>query len=203
MLFLLFAALWAQFSFFNLAIFPKAAGACQALLVFTTMFDQLARVGVEQFLMWAMGQGTKATTQQMILQGILVIRLITGGLVVAFTRPDFAPVCSARNSLLPTSIVVLTLDVIIVGVFLIRASSLGMFGEMGNKKLGTRREQSRALIFTIAGFTMWAGVGFEMAESQLLLIFLADKRPNASGNPNGHLDSQNCVTCDRASHTCG
>jgi len=164
MLFLSFAALWAQFNFFNLAILPIGAGACQALLVFTTMFDQLARVAVEQFLMWAMGQGTKATTQQMILQGILGVRLIAGGLLVGFTRPDFAPVCSARNALLPTSIVVLTLDVIIVGVLLIRASSLGMFGEMGNQKLGTRREQSRALIFTITGFTMWAGVRFEIAK---------------------------------------
>ena len=180
-----------------------AAGACQALLVFTTMFDQLARVGVEQFLMWAMSQGTKATVQQMILQGILGTRLIAGGLLVGFTRPDFAPVCVARTSMLPASIMVLTLDVIIIGVLLIRASSLGMFGEMGNTKLGTRREQSRALIFSIAGFTVWTGVGFEMAKSQLSLTSLADKRPNDSGDPNNDLDSQNYVTCERASHTCG
>ena len=203
MLFLSFAALWAPVNFSNLTISSTAAGACQTLLVFTTMFDQLARVAVEQFFMWATGQGTKATIQQMILQGILGIRLIAGGLLVGFTRPDFAPVCSARNALLPTSIVVLALDVLIIGVLLIRASLLGMFSEMGNQKLVTRREQSRALIFTITGFTIWTGVGFEIAKSRLLLIYLADKRPNASGDSTGHFDSQNCVTCGRASHTCG
>ncbi|TVY42839.1 hypothetical protein LSUB1_G003748 [Lachnellula subtilissima] len=123
------------------------------------MFDQLARVGVEQFFLWAIGQGIKSTAQQMILQGILGARLIAGGLLVGFTRPDFAPVCVARTSLLPASIIVLTLDVIILGVLLVRASSLGMFSEMGNAKLGTRREQSRAVIFSIAGFTAWTGGG--------------------------------------------
>ena len=166
-----------------------AAGACQALLVFSTMFDQLARVGVEQFFLWAIGQGIKSTAQQMILQGILGARLIAGGLLVGFTRPDFAPVCVARTSLLPASIIVLTLDVIILGVLLIRASSLGMFSEIGNAKLGTRREQSRAVIFSIAGFTAWTGVGFTMAKSQSLLTSPADKRPNDSGDPNDDLDS--------------
>ncbi|TVY14874.1 hypothetical protein LARI1_G007131, partial [Lachnellula arida] len=179
LLFLLFAALWAQFSFFNLMIPSTAAGACQALLVFTTMFDQLARVGVEQFFMWAIGQGTKSTVQQMILQGILGARLIAGGLLVGFTRPDFAPVCVARTSVLPASIVVLTLDVIIMGVLLIRASSLGMFSEMGNTKLGTRREQSRAVIFSIAGFTVWTGTSVPMILGiQTIILILRTTLPS-------------------------
>ncbi|TVY48580.1 hypothetical protein LOCC1_G002658 [Lachnellula occidentalis] len=179
LLFLLFAALWAQFSFFNLMIPSTAAGACQALLVFTTMFDQLARVGVEQFLLWAIGQGTKSTVQQMILQGMLGARLIAGGLLVGFTRPDFAPVCVARTSVLPASIVVLTLDVIIMGVLLIRASSLGMFSELGNTKLGTRREQSRAVIFSIAGFTAWTGTSVPMILGiQTMILILRTTLPS-------------------------
>lgn len=165
MVFLLFAALWAQFSFLNMVIPSTAAGACQAMLVFTTLFDQLARVAVEQFLLWAMGQGTKATAQQMILQGILGLRLIAGGVLVGFTRPQFEPVCVARTSILPTSIVVLALDVVIIGVLLIRASSNGMFGEMRDKNPGTRREQSRALIFTIAGLVVWTGVRLGIPKS--------------------------------------
>ncbi|TVY84663.1 hypothetical protein LSUE1_G001267 [Lachnellula suecica] len=161
-LFLLFAALWAQVGFFNLMLSPTASGACQALLIFSTAFDQLARVGVEQYLIWAMGQGTKATAQQMILQGILALRLIAGGLLVGFTRPDFAPVCVARTSVLPTSIVVLALDFIIIGVLIIRAASLGMFGEMGGKGSSTRQEQSRALVLSIAGLTLWTGTSVPM-----------------------------------------
>jgi hypothetical protein len=201
-LFLLFAALWAQFGFFNLMLSPTASGPCQALLIFTTMFDQLARVGVEQFFVWALGQGTKATTQQMILQGLLGVRLVAGGVLVGFTRPDFAPTCVARTSVMPTSIVVLALDVVIIGVLMIRASSQGVFSEMGDKRSSTRQLQSRALIFSIAGFTVWTGVGCGMARSQFLLTFLSDERPYASWDPDDYLDPQNHPTCERPSHTC-
>ncbi|KAF4637775.1 hypothetical protein G7Y89_g294 [Cudoniella acicularis] len=110
---------------------------CQALLVFTTGFDQMARVVMEQFFLWSLNQGTKVTAQQLVLQGILVIRMIVGGLLVGFTRPDFAPVCVARTSVLPISIVVLALDVIIIGVSIIRV---------------TRRESSKPLMLSILGF---------------------------------------------------
>jgi hypothetical protein len=157
-LFLLFAALWAQIDFVNLLLPVTSTTACQATLVFSTMFDQLARVVMEQFLLWSVGHGQKLTAERLVLQIILLFRLIAGILLVGFTRPDFAPVCVARTSVLPVAIVVLVLDVIIIGVLIIRALSLGMFGDLREKDSSPNQEQSRALIFSIAGFTVWTGV---------------------------------------------
>ena len=159
MLFLLFGALWAQIDFVNLLLPVTATTACQVTLVFSTMFDQLARVVMEQFLLWSVGHGTKLTAERLVLQVVLLFRLIAGGLLVGFTRPDFAPACVARTSVLPVAIVVLVLDVIIIGVLVIRALSLGMFGDLREKDSSPRQEQSKALIISIAGFTVWTGVG--------------------------------------------
>lgn len=113
---------------------------------------------MEQFLLWSVGHGTKLTAERLILQAILLLRMIGGGLLVGFTRPQFAPVCVARTSILPISIVVLSLDAVIIGALMIRAVSLGMFKEMGAKNAGTRQEQSKALVCTIVGFGVWTGV---------------------------------------------
>ncbi|KAH6678337.1 hypothetical protein B0J14DRAFT_320036 [Halenospora varia] len=146
-LFLLFGALWAQVGFFNLMVTSTLTTTCQALLVFTTMFDQIARVSIEQFFLWSLNQGTKVTAQQLVLQGILGIRLIAGGLLVGFTRPDFKPVCVARTSVLPISIVVLVLDAIIIGVSLIRV---------------LRKERSKGLMICMVGFAVWTGTSVPM-----------------------------------------
>lgn len=122
------------------------------------MFDQLARVGIEQFLLWSVGHGTKLTAERLILQGILLVRMVGGGVLVGFTRPQFAPVCVAQTSVTPLAVVVLALDALITGVLMIRAMSLGMFREMREKSSSTRQEQSKALIFSIIGFGVWTGV---------------------------------------------
>lgn len=157
-LFLLFAALWAQIDFVNLLLPATSTTGCQATLIFSTMFDQLARVFIEQFLLWSVEHGQKLTAGRMVLQVILLFRLIAGGILVGFTRPDFAPVCVARTSVLPVAILVLVLDVIIIGVLIIRALSLGMFRDLRENDSSPRQEQNRALIICIAGFTVWTGV---------------------------------------------
>jgi hypothetical protein len=157
-LFLLFAALWAQIDFVNLLLPVTSTTGCQATLVFSTMFDQLARVLMEQFLLWSVGHGQKMTVDRLVLQVILLLRFIAGGILVGFTRPDFAPACVARTSVLPVPILVLVLDVIIIGVLIIRALSLGLFRDLREKDSSPRQEQSRALIICIAGFTVWTGV---------------------------------------------
>jgi hypothetical protein len=174
-LFLLFAALWAQIDFLNLLLPITSTTACQATLVFSTMFDQLARVVMEQFLLWSVGHGTKLTAERLVLQVILLFRLIAGGLFVGFTRSDFAPACVATTSILPIAIVVLVLDVIIIGVLIIRALSLGMFSDLREKNASARQEQSRALIINIAGFTIWTGVGCQVYVDQLIAnLFFQD-----------------------------
>jgi hypothetical protein len=153
-LFILFSALWAQIDFLDLLIPTTNNGTCQVGLIFSTAFDQLARVAIEQFLLWSIGHGTKMTAVRAILQGILALRLIAGGILVGFTRPEFAPSCIAKTSVLPTAIVVLVLDIIIVGFLLVQASSLGMFGD----RRESHRAQSKALLFIIAGFAVWTAV---------------------------------------------
>ncbi|CZS90252.1 hypothetical protein WAI453_004259 [Rhynchosporium graminicola] len=161
-LFLLFAALWAQVSFLNLLLPDTMATACQATLIISTMFDQLARVGVEQFLLWSVGHGTKVTAERMIQQGILLVRMVGGAVLVGFTRPQFAPVCVARTSITPLAVGVLALDAIIIGVLLVRAASLGMFKEMRDKEAGTRQEQSKALIISIIVLGLWTASSVPM-----------------------------------------
>jgi hypothetical protein len=167
-LFLLFAALWAQIDFFNLLLPITSTIACQATLVFSTMFDQLARVVMEQFLLWSVGHRTKLTAERLVLQVILLFRLVAGGLLVGFTRPDFAPVCVARTAVLPIAILVLVLDVVIIGVLMIRALSLGMFRDLREKDSSPKQERSRALIISIAVFTVWTGVSYKFSAVHLV-----------------------------------
>lgn len=127
------------------------------------MFDQLARVGMEQFLLWSVGHGTRLTAERLILQVVLLARLVAGGLLVGFTRPQFEPVCLAQTSVMPIAIVVLVLDAVIVGVLLVRAMSLGMFGNMSGKD---GSEQNKALIFSIFGFGFWTAVSSRMTKSR-------------------------------------
>lgn len=129
-------------------------GVCQVGLIFTTGFDQLARVAIEQFLLWSIGHGTKITVIRAILQGLLVVRLIVGGVLVGITRPQFSPTCVAETSIIPVAIVVLVMDLIIVGALLVQAGSLGMFRD----RREDRKVQSRALLLVIAGFAVWTVV---------------------------------------------
>ncbi|KAG0649849.1 hypothetical protein D0Z07_3635 [Hyphodiscus hymeniophilus] len=158
-LFLLFAALWAQVDFLNLLILKPTL--CQVTLVFSSAFDQLARFSLEQFLVWMLAQRTKMNAGQMILQAILGFRLIAGGTLVGFTRPDFAPVCIARTSVEPVAIVVIAFDFLIIGVLIIRSKSVGMFRDMRDPHSSTR-DQSRGLMLTIIGFTVWTSTSVAM-----------------------------------------
>ncbi|KAF7877513.1 hypothetical protein EAF04_001190 [Stromatinia cepivora] len=151
LLFLLFSVLWAQIDFLGLLIPTTGTGICQAGLIFTTSFDQLARVALEQFLLWSIGHGTKITAIRAILQGLLGIRLIVGGILAGVTRPQFAPTCVANTSILPVAIVVLVMDLIIVGALLVQAGSLGMFRD----RREDRKLQNRALLLVTAGFAIW------------------------------------------------
>ncbi|EKD12061.1 uncharacterized protein L3040_003159 [Drepanopeziza brunnea f. sp. 'multigermtubi'] len=151
LLFFLFAALWAQVEFVSLLLAKDMANICQLTILLSTIFDQLARVTIEQFFMWSIG-GTKVTPGRLILQGALFLRLIGGVMLVSFTKSQFAPVCVARISLqqtplTPVSIAVLALDAIIVGVLLIR--------EISGKSPDPMQKKSKALIFSIVGLGVW------------------------------------------------
>ena len=77
---------------------------------------------------------------------------------MGFTRPEVAPVCVSRTSVLSIAIVVIALDFIIGGVLVIRALSYGMFRDLQEGEASTHREQSRALVSIIVGLLVWTGV---------------------------------------------
>ncbi|PQE12578.1 hypothetical protein CJF30_00002463 [Rutstroemia sp. NJR-2017a BBW] len=117
------------------------------------------------------------TAVRAILQGILALRLIAGGILVGLTRPEFAPSCVAKTSVLPTAIVVLVLDIIIVGFLLVQASSLGMFGD----RRESHRAQSKALLFIIAGFAIWTALSVPMFLGMASIILLVKTVAPANG----------------------
>lgn len=120
--------------------------------------DQLARVSLEQFLLWSIARGTRISPVAFVMQGVLLLRLVAGGILVGFSRPSFEPTCVAQTTLLPSSIVVLCLDLIIIGFLIIRAMSLGMFKDLRDKKSSSKKQQSKAFILTVAGFLVWTAV---------------------------------------------
>jgi hypothetical protein len=157
-LFLIFAALWALIDFINLNI-TFSTTSCQAALAFSTLTDQLARVCIEQFLLWSIGHGSIPTLSQLILQFALGVRLVIGAVFVGFTRPHFAPVCVARISVLPIAIVVLAFDVVIITGLTIRSMSISAPG----------RGQKKALILIIVAFALWTGVRLPSQKPKNLL----------------------------------
>jgi hypothetical protein len=159
-LFLLFSALWAQLDFVNLLLPLKSSTACQTTLIFSTASDQLARVGIEQFLLWSVGNGSKATVEQLIMQAILGIRFVAGGLVVGFTRPEFTSACVARTSVLPVAIVAIALDFIIIGVLIVRTLLFGMVRDFREIRSRVHQEQSKALVLSVTGLFIWSGVRY-------------------------------------------
>jgi len=137
---------------------------CQVALVFSTAADQLARVALVQFLLWSVGNSSKVTTERLILQGILVIRLVAGGILVGLTRPELTPVCVARTSLLPVGIVVSALDFVFMATLIIRGfgkSSVGGQSTLVSSQQEVN-ERRKALAITGAGFLLWTGVGKTM-----------------------------------------
>ncbi|OWP02957.1 hypothetical protein B2J93_3537 [Marssonina coronariae] len=157
MLFVLFSALWTQVEFLNLLLPDTRATVCQGIVLISTVFDQLARFGIEQFLLWSVGNVTKLTADRLILQGMLFLRLVAGGLLVGFTRPHPGPVCVARRAVAPIGIVVLVLDGFIVGMLLLRVTLLGNSGNLVQKSADMKWQQRKASIWTVIGLGIWTG----------------------------------------------
>lgn len=147
--FLASSAVWA-FIELGASLVHHPTSTCQTLILFATVFDQVARVSVEQFFLWAFNGGIKVSTMSLALQGALLVRLVLGAIFVAVQRPQFDPVCVASNMLLPVGVIVLAAD-------------MGMFGILATKALLARRDhagpaRSSTLIFFTAAFGIWTGV---------------------------------------------
>ncbi|KLU86394.1 hypothetical protein MAPG_05408 [Magnaporthiopsis poae ATCC 64411] len=150
--FLLSAALWAQVGFVATTIDVTSASACSITSIVTALFDQLARFSIEQFMLWGMKTKNNSGAGQLVLQGILAVRFIAGGVFVGFVRRQEQGVCAPISSLLPVSVAVIALDAIIIVTLVARAFSVGV---VEDAKSGVAR--SKAVVWILVGFAIWSG----------------------------------------------
>lgn len=153
--FLTSAALWAQIAFIASAVDPSSTTGCQVAVAFSSGFDQLSRVALLQYLLWAAG-ATKTAVQRLVPQGLLLVRFALGGVFVGMQRPQFKPVCVPRTDILPVAIAVIVVDAILILACVVRIFSAGglrdaMEGTAGDLK-------ARGVYFTLGGFMLWTGV---------------------------------------------
>ncbi|KAJ9151418.1 hypothetical protein NKR23_g3241 [Pleurostoma richardsiae] len=158
--FFLSSALWAQVDFITTLINTDATSSCQIAIVFTTLFDQLARFSIEQCLLWAINGGAGASTGQMIAQGLVAARFILGGVFVGLSRPQFKPVCVPTSSVLPVAIVVVALDAVIIATLAGRAFSVGIVKSV--RENGPESGRGKAILLVIVGVAVWTGTSVAM-----------------------------------------
>ncbi|KAI2633217.1 hypothetical protein GGS26DRAFT_73064 [Hypomontagnella submonticulosa] len=123
-MFLASSAGWALVEFLATIIEPTAATTCQVAVIFSSVFDQLGRVFVEQYLVWAARtegkKGLNAAPQVLVLG-----RFGVGMAFIGLTRSEFNPTCVPVSSVLPVAIIVVVLDVLILGLVAIQILSMG------------------------------------------------------------------------------
>jgi hypothetical protein len=130
---------------------------CQVGIIFATVFDQLGRFWIEQYLVWAMNDGSKPTVMHMIPQFLVLGRFVAGAVFAGFTRPQTDTFCVATSSAFPVAVVVIVLDVVILLALTARAfSSLPDTGVL-NKDSELARRLSLKLI--LLGVVIWTAVG--------------------------------------------
>lgn len=155
-IFLTFSALWAQFDFINLVVPPSL---CPGTVIISTTFDQVARVSIEGYLLWSMGHATKSAAEKFGLGGLLGLRFVAGGIFAGFTTVQGAPACVAQSRSVAISATVIGLDVVIIGMILVRILQLGCIGDLRSPRSSTRNAQSVAFTACAAGIVIWTAVG--------------------------------------------
>lgn len=155
--FLATSALWAQTDFISTLINVNSSTGCQVAIVFASIFDQLARVSLQQAIIWAVDHhGQVPQAESLLTQGAIIMRFILGAVFVGLQRPQLDTVCITTTSLLPFGVVLLAADLAFTTVILIRVISFGLVKDM---RQGTATSgRSRAALFTIAGLGIWTAM---------------------------------------------
>ncbi|AEO58974.1 hypothetical protein MYCTH_2306800 [Thermothelomyces thermophilus ATCC 42464] len=164
-LFLLSAALWAQTDFITILLDITASNVpCQVGIIFATVFDQLARFSVEQFLLWALNldNGAKLSLMQLIPQVLVLARFLAGAVFIGFIRPQTDDFCVATTSALPVGILVTALDGAIISLLIIRAYSAGGAAKDDQYGKGVTADRARALMAVLLGLVFWTGTSVPM-----------------------------------------
>lgn len=146
--FLVSSALWAQIDFTGITLDPTSTAGCQVAVIFTTIFDQLARFAIEQFLLWAINANARAPASAMVYQAVLGVRFILGAVFVGFQKAQIATVCVARNDLLAIGAVVMVTDFAVIAALAFRANSIGI----------TSVPVKKAIFWVIGALALWTAV---------------------------------------------
>lgn len=155
--FLATSALWAQTDFISLLISVNSSAACQVAIVFASIFDQLARVSLQQAIIWALNHRDRVSpNESFFAQGAVFTRFILGGIFIGLQRPQLDSVCLTSTSTLSYSFVLLTADFVFTIAILARAISFGLLKDIQNGQ--TDPSRSRAAMLLIFGFGTWTGV---------------------------------------------
>lgn len=161
-IFLLSSALWAQIDFITVLLdVSSSAMPCQIATIFATVFDQLARFSIEQYLLWAMNDGAaKLSAGTLIPQLLILARFVAGAIFAGFTRAQTDTFCVATSSVLPVALVVIIMDVVILVLLIVRAFQTGVVG--GMKKAGSDAQWNKSILFVMLGFAIWMGMSVMM-----------------------------------------
>jgi hypothetical protein len=155
--FLISSALWAQIDFASFLLNIDSKSGCQVMVTFASIFDQFARVSIQQGLLWIFSTHSLASlTEIAIMQGFLVLRLILGGVFVGIQRPQMAGVCLTMTSIVPVGITVSVIDTAFVAFLLMRIISRGNYSD--TQKGSISPGQSRAAALVVLGLVIWTGV---------------------------------------------
>ena len=154
-LFLFSAALWAQIDFIAILLdVSRSSMPCQIGIIFATVFDQLGRFSIEQYLVWAMNDGTKPTVLQMIPQFLILGRFAAGAVFAGFARPQTDTFCAATSSVFPVAVTVIILDVVIILLLTFRAFSSAKDQALRSTELSRRVSIKLVLL----GHVIWTAV---------------------------------------------
>ncbi|KAK4164488.1 hypothetical protein QBC43DRAFT_344367 [Cladorrhinum sp. PSN259] len=157
--FLISSALWATIDFVTLLFNTSGSSMpCQIGVIFATVFDQLARFSIEQFLLWALTNNRgKLSVVQLIPQILVLVRFLAGAVFVGFSRPQTDDFCVATTSALPVGVVVIALDVVIIMLLIQKAYASGP-----TSVKTTDPERIKAITAVLLGLAAWTASSIVM-----------------------------------------
>ncbi|KAI0408405.1 hypothetical protein F4802DRAFT_411122 [Xylaria palmicola] len=154
-LFLLTSSSWALVEFLATLIDPRATSTCQVAVIFSSLFDQLGRVLVEQYLVWAVPKGDTKTAFALVPQILVFGRFFVGVAFTAVSRVQFKPTCVPISSIRAVSITTIALDAVIIGLLFAQAFSNGSVGKDSGLRSVTLGTKTARLV--VVGVAVWLG----------------------------------------------
>lgn len=152
-LFLASSAVWALVEFLSTVIEPTAPTTCQVAAIFSSIFDQLGRVFIEQYLVWAT-RGEKKRVVSLVTPVLVLGRFGVGMAFIGLTGSEFNPTCVPVSKVLPVAIIVIALDFLILAMVAIQILSIGSADDIA----GTRQGPRRSVTLVTIGLAIWIGM---------------------------------------------